>query len=31
VSFTVQLTNRGREVLVEAGSDRHVRLVVTTR
>jgi hypothetical protein len=27
----VQDTNRGREVLVTAGSDRHVRLVVTTR
>jgi hypothetical protein len=30
-TFTVQNTNRGREVLVSAGSDRHVRLVVTTR
>ena len=31
VHYTVQDTNRGREVLVHAGSHRHAHLVVTTR
>jgi hypothetical protein len=30
VAYTVQDTNRGREILVHAGKDRHVSLVITS-